>query len=537
MLLTNGRIYTLDPRHPFVDSLVLRDGRVAFAGQRGDVNTSASEHVIDLGGRSVLPGFVDAHGHLMYLARARLTLNAAAATSEESIARMVAAAADKAGPGEWIGGRGWDQNLWPGRAFPTRDSLDRAAPRNPVVIVRVDGHASWCNSAALQAAGITRDTRDPTGGIVVKDTLGEPTGLLIDTAQRLIQRAEPLPQEARFDQAVRDAIAECPASGLTGIHEMGATLFALASYRRLIERGQFPFRNYAAVAGRSEETWDYYRARGPEEIGDGHVLVRAFKLLSDGALGSRGAALHSPYCDDPENKGLLLIPHDELSRLTREAAERGFQVCVHAIGDRANTLTLDTFEQLLTARPTTRDLRLRVEHAQILTETDIPRFRALGVLPSMQATHCTSGMPWAEERLGRDRLRGAYGWRSLVDTGGIIAGGTDCPVKSPNPFHGIYASVTRRPLSGDDRGWQPLQRMTRQEAVRSFTTWNAYASHQEDDVGALMPGQRADLIVCSDDVFTCPEARIKDIVPLVTMVGGEVAYRRRSADTDFMEDL
>jgi predicted amidohydrolase YtcJ len=247
--------------------------------------------------------------------------------------------------------------------------------------------------------------------------------------------------------------------------------------------------------------------------------------------------LHSPYCDDPENKGLLLIPHDELARLTAEAVEREFQVCVHAIGDRANTLTLDTFEATLAARPEARDLRLRVEHAQILADADIPRFRALGVLPSMQATHCTSDMAWAEERLGPDRLRGAYAWRSLLETGVVIAGGSDFPVESPNPFHGIYASVTRRPLSGDDRAWQPGQRMTREEAVRSFTTWNAYASRQEDQVGALTPGRRADLIVCSDDVFTCPEARIKDIVPLVTMVGGAVAYRRAAPDTDFMEDL
>ena len=244
----------------------------------------------------------------MYLARGRLTLNAAGVKSEDAIARMVADAAAKPARGDWLGGRGWDQNLWPGRAFPTKGSLDRAAPRNPVALVRVDGHATWCNSAALHAAGITRDTSDPTGGIVVKDAHGEPTGLLIDTAQRLVQRAEPQPSEDRFDAAVSDAIAECLATGLTGIHEMGATLFALASYRRLIERGTFPFRNYAAVAGRSEETWSYYRERGPEVIGDAQVMVRAFKLLSDGALGSRGAALHSPYCDDPENRGLLLDP-------------------------------------------------------------------------------------------------------------------------------------------------------------------------------------------------------------------------------------
>jgi predicted amidohydrolase YtcJ len=526
MLLTNGRIYTLDARNTVVDTLVVRDGRIAFAGHRADVNVPGSEPVVDLGGRTVLPGLIDAHGHLMYLARARLTLDAGGMRSEETIARMVAEAAARANAGAWLGGRGWDQNLWPDRAFPTKASLDRAAPRNPVALVRIDGHATWCNSAALQAAGIARETPEPTGGIIAKDAHGEPTGLLIDTAQRLVQRVEPEPPEERFDQAVREAIALCLAAGLTGVHEMGATLFALASYRRLVERGLFPFRNYAAVAGRSEETWSHYRARGPETIGDGQVVVRAFKLLSDGALGSRGAALHSPYCDDPDNRGLLLIPPDELLRLTREAAARGFQVCVHAIGDRANTLTLDTFEETLRARPEARDLRLRVEHAQILAEADIPRFRALGVLPSMQATHCTSDMPWAEERLGPERLAGAYAWRSLLDTGVIIAGGSDFPVESPNPFHGIYASVARRPRSGEDRGWPPGQRMTREEAVRSFTTWNAYASRQEDDLGALTPGRRADLIVCSDDVFTCPEARIKDIVPLLTMVGGEVVHRR-----------
>jgi predicted amidohydrolase YtcJ len=526
VLLTNGRVYTLDQADSVVDTLVVRDGRIAFAGRRGEVNVPASEPVVDLGGRAVLPGLVDAHGHLMYLARGRLTLNATGVTSEEAIARMVAAAAARAAAGDWLGGRGWDQNLWPGRAFPSRASLDRAAPRNPVVLVRIDGHASWCNSAALQAAGITRETRDPTGGIVVKDAGGEPTGLLVDTAQRLVQRAEPRPSEERFDEAVREAIAECLAAGLTGVHEMGATLFALASYRRLIERGRFPFRNYAAVAGRSEETWSHYRERGPEVIGDGQVVIRAFKLLSDGALGSRGAALHSPYCDDPDNRGLLLIPPDELSRLTREAVERGFQVCVHAIGDRANTLTLDTFEQTLRARPEARALRLRVEHAQILSPSDIPRFRALGVLPSMQATHCTSDMAWVEERLGPERLPGAYAWRSLLDTGVIIAGGSDFPVENPNPFHGIYAAVTRRPLSGEPRDREPGQRMTREEAVRSFTTWNAYASRQEDDLGALAPGRRADLIVCSEDVFACPEAHIKDIVPLLTMVGGEIVHRR-----------
>src|SRR5262249_42541180 len=245
------------------------------------------------------------------------------------------------------------------------------------------------------------------------------------------------------------------------------------------------------------------------------------------ALGSRGAALHSPYCDDPDNRGLLLIPHEELARLTREAIDHGFQVCVHAIGDRANTLTLDTFERALLERPERRVLRLRIEHAQILAEPDIPRFRALGILPSMQATHCTSDMPWAIERLGPERLKGAYAWRSLLATGVVIAGGSDFPVEDPNPFHGIYAAVTRRPLgeTPDGGGWQPEQRMTRDEAGRALTTLAARPARQETELGPLEAGRRADLVVCSDDVFECPASRIPAIAPVLTLVGGEVVFQ------------
>jgi hypothetical protein len=524
MLLTNGRIYTMDAAGSVADSLVVREGRVAFVGRRGDVNPAAREPIVDLRGAAVLPGLVDGHAHLMHLARARLSLDASGQVSEAAVAVLAADAARRLPAGEWLSGRGWDQNPWPGRAFPGKASLDAAAPRHPVALTRIDGHATWANSAALAAAGITRETRDPEGGIVVRDARGEPTGLLIDTAQELVHAVMPRPSEERFDQALGDAIAECLAKGLTGLHEMGVDRFALAAYRRLVERGRFPFRNYAAVAVRSKTTWAEYRERGPEVIGDGQVVVGAVKLWLDGALGSRGAALHSPYCDDPDNTGLLLVPPDELAEVARTAAELGFQVCVHAIGDRANTLALDAFERTFGARPG-RDHRARVEHAQILTERDIGRFRALGVVPSMQATHCTSDMEWAEERLGPERLHGAYAWRSLLDTGVPIAGGSDFPVEDANPFLGIHASVTRRPRTGEDRGWPPGQRMTREEAVRSFTSWNAHAAFQEAELGSLEPGKRADLVALSEDVFTCPEARIAEIRPVLTMVGGVLVHR------------
>jgi predicted amidohydrolase YtcJ len=525
MLITNGRIYLMDRAHRVVDTLVVRDGRVTFAGRREDVNVPEDEPVLDLGGRAVLPGLVDGHAHLTVLARARLALDVSGLGSEEQVAERVAAAAARARPGEWITGRGWDQTRWPGQRFPSRRSLDRAAPHHPVALTRVDGHALWVNSAALHAAGVNRDTADPDGGIIVRDERGEPTGLLIDTAQRLVHRVQPRPSAEQFDRALRDAVQECLAKGLTGVHEMGVDLEGFAAYRRLIARGEFPFRVYAAVAMRSAETWEFFRERGRCVFGDGRLVVRAVKILADGALGSRGAALHAPYHDDPGNRGLLLLPPEELERQVREAAAHGFQVCVHAIGDRANTLVLDTFEKVLTERPGW-DHRFRVEHAQVLTPADIPRFRRLGVIPSMQPMHCVSDMRWAGARLGPERLRGAYAWRSLLNTGVVIAGGSDVPVEDPNPFHGIFAAVTRRPLSGGDTGWQPEQRMTRLEAVRSFSVWNAYASFQDGEVGSLEPGRRADLIVLSADVFTCAEEEIKDVVPVLTLVGGEVMYRR-----------
>lgn len=519
MLLTNGRIHTMDAVGSVVDSLVVREGRVVFAGRRGDISADAREVVLDLGGRAVLPGLVDGHGHLMLLAKARLELNLASAGSEEEIAAMVGAAAARRQAGEWIAGRGWDQTRWPGQRFPSRESIDRAAPGHPVALVRVDGHATWASSAALARANITRHTGDPPGGRIPRDDHGEPTGLLIDTAQDLVRPLVPPPSEERFDEAVRAVIAECLAKGLTGVHEPGLDLAAVASYARLIGRGHFPFRVFAALSGK--KAWGEYRERAAiETVGDGRLTVGAIKLWLDGALGSRGAALHAPYCDDPGNTGLVLVPPEEVERLTREASSRGFHVWVHAIGDRANSLVLDVFEKVRAAggpRP-----RLRVEHAQILAPSDIPRFARLGVVPSMQPTHCTSDMRWAGERLGPERLQGAYAWRSVLDTGAYIAGGSDFPVEDANPFHGLHAAVTRRPRDGDDPRWQPAQRMTRDEAVRSFTIWNARSIGRESELGSLEPGKRADLIALSDDVFTCAEQNIAGITPVLTMVGGEM---------------
>jgi predicted amidohydrolase YtcJ len=520
VVLTGGRVYTMDARDAVVDTLVVRDGRVAFAGARRDVNPRANEPVIDLAGCAVLPGLVDGHAHLMSLAKTRLELRVAHLASEQATADAVARAASTAAPGDWLTGRGWDQTAWPGQAFPTRASLDRAAPAHPVALVRVDGHALWANGAALRVAGIDRHTGDPAGGRVVKDAAGEPTGVLVDAAQELVRTVMPPPSSERFEHAVTDAIAECLAKGLTGCHEMGVDLATLAAYRRLVERSAFPFRNYVAVSGK--KAWAEYRERGRETIGDGRVMVGALKLWLDGALGSRGAAMHAPYCDDRANTGLLLIEQDELVHLIGEAKAAGFQACVHAIGDRANTLALDAMEKIGVA-----GRRFRIEHAQVLAPADVPRFARLGVVPSMQATHCTSDMRWAGERLGPERIDGAYAWRSVLDTGTVIANGSDFPVEDANPFHGLHAAVTRQPLAGDRPAWQPEQRMTRMEAVSSFTRWNAWACGQDTELGSLARGTWADLVVLSADVFTCRASRIKDVAPMLTMVAGEIVFDRK----------
>jgi predicted amidohydrolase YtcJ len=524
MLLTNARVYTLDAGNTTADTVVIRGARIAFTGRRADINAQLGEEIIDLGGRTVLPGFVDSHAHLIGLARGTMSLNLSGSTAAVQVAEKVSETARTRPGGAWITGRGWDQTRWPGGTFPTSALLDTAAPANPVFLTRIDGHAAWVNHAAMQAAGITRDTADPPGGRLLRDASGEPVGILIDRAQDLVERIIPQPGESETDAAVEQAIAACLRVGLVGIHEMGVGLDTLDCYRRLIARGVFPFRNYAAVMGRSRSAWPAYRERGPKIDPEGRLTIRAVKFLADGALGSRGAALHAPYADEPENSGLMLMQPDEIEQATREAAAAGFQPCIHAIGDRANTVVLDAYARVLAERPG-ENLRFRVEHAQILRPEDIPRFRQLNVLPSMQPTHCTSDLPWGEARIGAERLRGAYAWRSLLDSGVIIAGGSDFPVEEPNPLHGIHAAVTRRPRDGSGRQWQPEQRMTRLEAVRAFTTWAAFAAFEEAVAGSIEPGKRADLVVLDADPFTCDEMAIADIGVSMTIVAGEVVYR------------
>lgn len=558
VLYVNGRIYTMDANRNVAEALAVRSGRILAVGSQHDLmRVVRAKEIVDLEGKAVLPGFIDAHAHLMSLGVSKLTLDLVGMTSEKSIAAFVEQKVQKSEPGGWIRGRGWDQNLWPTKRFPTHEILDRVSPNNPVFLVRIDGHAVWVNKKALEAAGITKQTPEAVGGKIERDGSGNPTGVFVDNAIDLVSKFLPPPTPKESEEAIDLAVKECLKYGIVCMHDMGVDNQEIELYENLIDRKEFPFRVYAAIGGPGE-TWENYigqsskrPAKGPLiGYGDNRLWVRALKLYVDGALGSRGAALLEPYSDDPGNRGLTVTDEKTLRQSVDDALSHGFQVCVHAIGDRANKIILDVYEAALKAHPTT-DARLRVEHAQVLALDDIPRFKQLGIIPSMQPTHCTSDMYWAEARLGPARILGAYAWRSLMNTGVIIAGGSDFPVESPNPLLGVYAAVTRqdregRPRNSEDvrayfqlstagirdtaafeNGWYASQKMTREEAVSAYTNWAAFAGFQEKLLGSLERGKLADFVILSKDIMRIDPQEILKTHVVKTIVAGQQVYVRR----------
>lgn len=537
MLLVNGVVYTVNEKQPSAEAIAVREGKIVGVGSNEDMMASfKSASVIDLQGKPVYPGFIDSHAHLENLGAALMNLNVSGTSSVEEIQQLVADRVAATKPGRWIRGRGWDQNKWSSKSFPTHQMLDAVSRDVPVYLTRVDGHAMWVNKEILDIAGITRATPDPDGGKIVRDGSGNPTGVLIDNAIALLESVLPEPSEQERTEAVERAVQECIKVGLTEVHDMGTDLAGIEIYKKLIQAGRFPFRVYAAIGGEGNETgrisfgglgetWDYYLKNGPEIDGyDGRLTVRALKLYADGALGSRGAALIEPYSDDPTNRGLTLTSAEVLKTAAAQALQHGFQLCIHAIGDRANHIVLNVYEEAFKTLPAkAKDARFRIEHAQVIDTTDIPRFHQLGILPVMQPTHCTSDMYWAETRLGPSRITGAYAWRSLLDAGSIIPGGSDFPVESPNPLWGFYAAIARQDHSGwPDGGWHPEQRMSRSEALKSFTMWAAFASFEEKTKGSLEPGKVADLVVLSDDIMNIEPRKILTTTVELNMIAGEI---------------
>jgi predicted amidohydrolase YtcJ len=527
MIVVNGRVYTVDDSRPMVSAFAVKNGRILFAGSEREVRAlaGAKTRVLDVGGATVIPGMVDAHAHLVGLGNSLANVNLAGSQSYAEVISRVVARSKDVNPGEWIFGRGWDQNRWPDKQFPTHEALTRAFPNNPVVLTRIDGHALLANAMAMKAAKITSATPDPSGGRVLRLSDKSPSGVFVDNAQSLINRAEPSPTREQTTKAILAAIAEANRWGLIGIHDAGEPRGIIDIYESLAKQGKYNLRNYVLISDDSADI-AHYAAMGPRsDMYDGRVWVRAIKLYADGALGSRGAALLAPYSDDAGNTGLLVSAPSHLERVAELALRKGFQVGVHAIGDRGNRIVLDAYDQALKAVPTA-DHRFRVEHAQVISPSDIPRFAALGVIPSMQASHQTSDMRWAETRLGPERIKGAYAWRSLLNTGVIIPDGSDFPVEEVNPLISFHSAVSRQDATNwPQGGWYPDQAMTRSEALKAMTIWPAYAGFQEKIMGSITPGKYADFVVLDKDIMTVPASDILATRVESTWIGGKAVYQ------------
>ncbi|HXF94890.1 MAG TPA: amidohydrolase [Gemmatimonadales bacterium] len=529
LIVTDARIYTADQTRPTAEALAVREGRILFVGSRRGAEALAGPRTerLELGGKTVVPGLVDAHAHLLGLGQALRRVSLVGTRSYEEVIARVAERARTARPGEWIQGRGWDQNDWPDTRFPTHDALSRAVPTNPVFLTRVDGHAALVNAKALELAGVTPATPDPEGGRFIRDSAGNPTGVLIDRAQAVVARVIPEPSAAEIREATLAAIAEANRWGLTGIHDAGVAPEVIEVYEALAREGRYNLRNYVMIRA-DDATLERFFRRGPQSgLFGGRLWIRAIKITADGALGSRGAALLEPYADDPGNTGLVTAPPERIRRVAVRALQTGFQLNVHAIGDRANRMVLDQFEAALAQVPVA-DHRFRIEHAQILHYQDIPRFARLDVIPSMQGSHQTSDMYWVPARLGWSRSQGAYAWRSLLNTGVVIPNGSDFPVEAVNPLISFQAFVTRQDEHGFPAGgWFPAERTTREEALLSMTLWPAYAAFMERETGSLSAGKYADFVVLDRDIMTCAPEDILGTSVLMTVLGGRVVYQRR----------
>jgi predicted amidohydrolase YtcJ len=530
LLLVNGIVYTVDRRGSVQEAVAIKHGRILAVGKTSEITSRyAAPRVIDLDHRAVYPGFIDAHAHFESLGAMLKNINLAGSTSVEEIQQKIAAAVKERKEGEWIRGRGWDQNLWNVKKFPEHADLDRIAPANPVYLSRVDGHAVWVNARVLAMVGVNAATPDPEGGRILRDAAGNPTGVFVDNAIGLLSSILPAPTPDERTASLRAALDACLKVGLTEVHDMGVDSLGIALYKKLMTQGEFPFRIYAAIEGLGS-FWEH-TAHPEIDLFDGKLTIRALKMYADGALGSRGAALIAPYSDDPENRGLTVTTAETLRAAADQCLHKGFQMCTHAIGDRANTIVLSVYESVFLDNGINgADRRFRVEHAQVLDPGDVGRFHRLGVIPSMQPTHCTSDMGWAEERLGPARVKYAYAWHSLIADGNTIPAGSDFPVESPNPLLGFYAAITRQNVAGKpEGGWYPEERMTRDEALRAFTIWAADAAFQEHSKGTLEAGKWADLVVLSDDIMTIPPERIPATAVRLTIVGGQIAYESRGA--------
>lgn len=528
LILRNGRIYTVDQSRPFADAMAVKDGKVLYVGpERLTMNYKGNAtRVVDLDGKTVIPGMIDSHAHLSGLGQALQIVDLTGTTSYDQVIARVVERAKTAPAGSWITGRGWDQNDWADTRFPTHEALSRAVPNHPVYLTRVDGHAALVNAAAMKAANVTAAIQDTRGGKLERNADGSPTGVFIDDAMAVVARAIPARSRDDVRRGTKAAIAEVNKWGLTSVHDAGVDREEIAIYEELAKGDDYSLRHYIMVQPDDSSLAVFFK-RGPQRgIYSNRLWINAIKAYADGALGSRGAALLEPYTDDPHATGLVRVAPERLADVATRALRNGFQLNTHAIGDRGNRMVLDAYEKALGAVPAT-DHRFRIEHAQVIHSDDVPRFSQLGVIPAMQTSHQTSDMYWAGNRLGQGRLLGAYAWRSLLNTGVIIPNGSDFPVEQVNPLISFHAAFTRQDARNwPVGGWFPQEAMTRDEALKSMTIWAAWAGFMEKDVGSLEPGKLADFVILDQDIMRVPPELVLNTRVLSTWVGGKAVYER-----------
>ena len=545
LVLTNGKIVTVDSLRPEAEAMAVTGGTITALGTSAEIDDYIGEatQVIDLDGKLAIPGFIEGHGHYMGLGRARMILDLTKVKSWEEIVAMVAEAAEEAEPGEWITGRGWHQEKWDSTpegsvdGVPTHHSLSEASPDNPVYLTHASGHAAFANEEAMRLGSVSPETPNPDGGEIIHDARGEPTGLLRETAQRLVGAALSKARESMTEEELEAeqrtmaqlAAEEALSKGVTSFQDAGSGFGTIDLFKQLADEGKLPVRLYVMIRSGNEALAENMAAYRMVGYGNNALTVRSIKWSIDGALGSHGAWLLEPYEDMPTSAGLNTADPADIARTTELALEHGYQVNVHAIGDRANREVLDLFETAFTTAPDQQDLRWRIEHSQHLHPDDIPRFGSLGVIASMQGIHCTSDAPWVYKRLGEKRAEeGAYVWQKLWSTGAVVTNGTDAPVEDVDPIASFYATVSRKLADGSV--FFPDQRLSREQALQSYTLNNAYAAFEEDLKGSLTPGKLADVTILSKDIMTIPEDEIPTTEVMYTIVGGEVLYKKEGME-------
>ena len=532
LVLKNGNIYTGNERQPRAEAVAVRYGKIVFVGASDDVKKFEGKgtRTIDLKGKTVLPGLTDAHYHLAGVGQREMALNLEGTTSLEDFLAKVKVRVAQAKPGEWVTGRGWIETYWKPPVFPTRQDIDQISPNNPVYLVRADGHGGVANSAALKLAEITKETPNPSGGEIMKDkTTGEPNGMLLDRAQGLVNKLIPPPTAADQEQALIIGAKRSVDLGWTQIQNAGGSWNEVDLLKKLYGENKIKLRVYQAIRGPGADAQRLLKDGAIIGLYDQRLTVRTIKVTIDGALGSKGAALLEPYADH-DTSGFLIFKPEELKDMFKQALRRSIQIETHAIGDRANRTVLDLYEETFKEVPPIErrdrsDPRWRIEHAQIVHPDDIPRFAKLNIIPSMQPSHAIGDLHFAPSRLGLKRLAGAYAWQSFIKAGSIIPGGSDAPVERGEPMIEFYAAVTRKDLKGySGEGWHPEEKVTREQALKMFTIWAAFAAFEEKTRGSLEEGKLGDFTVLSADIMTIPETEILKTRCMMTVIGGEVVF-------------